>query len=115
MRAWMYVAGLLLAVSPITACADAPPGTEGDCSAKIGWNDDVYRSHNELNPDAPRGKRLGEGDVLDCDEQSVDTVEVFAVEGVDPSIAIITAGDWPGIYVVEGTPNSSWPDVLRAR
>lgn len=113
MRAWTYAAGLLLVMSPTSACSDVPSGTEGDCSAKIGWGGEVYRSHNELNPDAPRGEPLGTGDVLDCEGASIDTVEVFAVDGADSALAIIATGDWPGVYVLEGAPTSSWPEALK--
>ena len=75
----------------------------------------VYRPHNELNVAAPRGVRLGRGDVLDCDGSSVATVEVFAVDGMNSAMAIKVVGEWRGVHVDEGAPKSSWPDVLKAR
>lgn len=56
------------------------------------------KPHNGLNQAAPRGERLGSGDVLDCDESSVATVEVFALDGVDSALATRTAtGEWQGV------------------
>lgn len=111
----VQVAGLILVTPLVTGCNDSPSGSEGDCNARIGWAGAIYRGHNELDPEAPRGERLGSADVLDCDESSVATVQVFAVRGVDSSLAVIAAGDWAGVYVAEGAPPSSWPDVLKGR
>lgn len=105
--------GLLLIVPLVAGCADGQRADEGDCTARIGWEGVVYRSHSELDPAAPRGERLGSGDVLDCDGSSVATVRLFGVDGVDSSLAIRTTGEWPGVYAAEGTPRSSWPDVLE--
>jgi hypothetical protein len=106
---------LLLLASLVVACAGDGDGTEGDCNGRIGWDGTVYRPHDELNQVAPRGEMLGSGDVLDCDGSRLGTaVNVFAVDGVDSSVAITVAGsEWQGVYVAEGTPKSSWPDVLR--
>jgi len=112
-RSRVHFVGLLLVTPLIAGCADAPAGSEGDCNARIGWDGVVYRQHNELTPEAPRGERLGSGDVLDCDGSSVATVQVFAVDGVDSSVAITTTGEWPGVYVAEGASKSSWPDALK--
>lgn len=110
-------AALLLAVPLIVGCADGPEDTrgpnDGDCNARIGWDGAVYRSHNQLNQAAPRGARLGMGDVLDCYGTSVATVEVFAVDGVDSALAIKVIGEWRAVYVAEGTSKASWPEPLR--
>ena len=109
-------AALLLLLAPlIVACAGDGGGTEGDCNGRIGWSGAVYRPHNELNQAAPRGEMLGSGNVLDCDGSRLGTVvNVFAVDGVDTSVAIkVAESEWRGVYVAEGTPKSSWPDVLR--
>lgn len=106
----------LLVVAPLfVGCADDLAGSEGDCNARIEWDGVVYRPHNALNQAAPRGERLGSGEVLDCDRSGVATVVVFAVEGVDAAVAI-RIGDklWRGVYVAEKLPRSSWPQVLES-
>jgi hypothetical protein len=41
-------------------------------------------------------------------------VKVYAVHDVDTSIAVMTLdADWHAVYVAEGTPQSSWPQVLK--
>ena len=110
----------LVIVAPlIVGCASDPARTEGGCNARVAWDKVVFRPHNELNQAAPRGEPLGTGDVLDCDGKfnpSLGTVKVFAIDGVDPSLAIRTGNDeWQGVYVAEGVPQSSWPPVLRVR
>lgn len=115
----MRFAVLLLAALPIVGCADDPPydppSSDGDCNARIEWDGVAYRPHNELNQAAPRGDRLGTGDVLDCDGTSLETVSLFALDGVDASLAIgIGRGEWRGVYVAEGVPEKSWPEVLKS-
>ena len=113
----MRVAALLLAVPLIVGCADDPEDTrgpnDGHCNARIGWDGVTYRLHNQVNQAAPRGLRLGMGEVLDCDGSSVATVEVFAVEGVDSPLAIKVIGEWRAVYVAEGVSRASWPVPLR--
>ena len=98
---------LLLVAPLLVGCMDGPAGNEGDCNARVGWDGVVYRPHNELNQAAPSGEKLGSGDVLDCDESSVATVEVFTVDGVDVDLAIRVGNKaWRGVYVAEGVPQS---------
>ena len=110
---------LVVLVLPLIAGCNGAAGTGEGCNARIGYDDVVYRPHNALNQAAPRGEPLGSGDVLDCDRDknpNLGTVKVFAIKGVDPSVAVRTGnGEWRGVYVAEGTPQSSWPSVLKAR
>jgi hypothetical protein len=109
-----FVALLLFAPLIVGCAGDSLRSSDVDCGGRIGWEGVVYRPHNELNQAAPRGERLGSGDVLDCDGSKVATVDVFAVDGVDLTLAIKVRGEWRGVYVAEGAPKSSWPDVLKA-
>jgi uncharacterized protein DUF6281 len=91
---------------------------EGDCGARIRFEGQLFATHGDLNQGAPVGSMLGTGDIVDCggldDAPAVDTVPVYAVDGVDSEIAVATNdGEWRGIYVSEGTPPSSWPAPLR--
>lgn len=109
------LAALMLVVPLAAGCTGDGAGNEGDCSARIGWDGTVYRAHNELNPSAPSGDELGTADVLGCDKESVATVEVLAVSGVEAAVAItVDEGTWQGVYVAEGSSPSSWPEVLRS-
>ena len=116
-RYLLRLAALLLVVPLLAGCDDDSLGqtNDGDCAGRIGWDGVVYRPHSELNQAAPRGPRLGSGEVLDCDGSSVESVEVFAIAGVESSLAIKVVGEWRGVYVAEDGPKSSWPRVLKTR
>ena len=114
-RRWSrrWGAALLVAVGLGSACADR--GADGDCNARVGYADAVYAPHNEADDGAPVGRALGAADVLDCGREPVEAVEVHAVRGVDPAVAVLVrAGEWRGVYVAEGAAPSSWPSVLRS-
>ena len=111
---------LLVLVLPLIAGCNSDAAETGEgCNARIGFDEVVYRPHNALNQAAPRGEPLGSGAVLDCNGEanpSLGKVKVFAIKGVDPSLAVRTGdGEWRGVYVAEGTPESSWPPALQAR
>ena len=113
-----FVFAVLAALPLLGACVDVTSGNEGDCNARIRYEGVIYRPHNALVETPPRGEELGTGDVVDCAEGAsapkVDEVTVFAVEGVPRSIAVKTRqGEWEGIYVAEGVPQSAWPGSLR--
>lgn len=108
---------LLLSVQFATGCSANPQrATEGDCSARIRYDGTIYRPHNLLNQAAPIGKLVGNGDIIGCGGLSaatVATVRVYAVEGVDLDIAVMTDdADWHGVFVAEGVPRSTWPTPL---
>lgn len=43
-------------------------------------------------------------------------VEVYAIVDVNSSLAIeVISGDWHGIYMVEGLPESRWPHAIMKR
>jgi len=118
MPKWTVLEVALLAFLPfISACNTDRLAQDGDCSARIRYEGVVYRSHNELNPQAAPGRPLGTADVIDCGgdaARKVDEVDVSAVGGVAPSQAIIvTADQWRGIYVAEDVPRSEWPTRLE--
>ena len=90
---------------------------EGDCAGSIRFRGHNYRGHNLLNQQAPRGRLLGVGDVVGCGWRTaspVDRVKVYAVSGVDPSLAVKILGvDWQAVYVARGVGQSAWPQVLK--
>jgi hypothetical protein len=114
-RRRLHLAILLLVAPLIVGCTEDPASNDGDCNARISWDGIVYEPHSELRPVGQREQRLGSGDVLDCDGSSVGTVEVFAVDRVDSTLAISVTGEWRGTYVNEDAPKSSWPPVLKIR
>ena len=116
-RLFSATVGLLLVVSlagctgsesqPLPRPTAAPSG-EGDCSGSIRFRGHHYRAHNALNQQAPRGRLLGVGDVVGCGWRTatpVDRVKVYAVSGVDTSVAVMTptlTGErptWPQVRV----------------
>jgi hypothetical protein len=117
-RAGVVVSALLSASALVGCSEDGPDGSDGDCSARVRLSGKVFRPHNELNQEAPGGHVLGRGEIIDCgsatDAQGVDTVEVYAVSHVDDEIAVVvTDSQWSGVYVVEGLPQSDWPEQLK--
>ena len=93
-------------------------------AGRIRYEGTVYRLHNEVNSDAPRGEQLGSADVIDCGESAsapkADEAIIFSVEGVDASIAItVSAREWQGVYLAEdvadNVPPSEWPAPLRSK
>ena len=103
---------LVVGLGSGSACAERDEG--GDCHGRVGYADAVYAPHNEAHDGAPVGRALGTADVLDCDREPAEAVEVHAVRGVDPALAVVVRrGEWRGVYVAEGVGPSSWPPVLR--
>lgn len=125
-RLFPATAGLLLVVSlagctgpetqPLPRPTAAASG-EGDCAGSIRFRGHHYRPHNALNQQAPRGRLLGVGDFVGCGWRTatpVDRVKVYAVSGVDTSVAVmIPDADGRAVYVAEGVGQSSWPRVLK--
>lgn len=109
---------VVLAIPMAVGCDSVPRGTEGDCHARIVYDDVTYRPHGASNQ-AARGDLLGTGGVLDCEGDTVPeygTVKVFAIKGVDSSVAVKAGtGSLRGVYVAEGTPRSAWPSFLTGR
>lgn len=126
MPRWMATALAVVATLPLLhACGgDGSTDDEPDCSGRIRYEDTIYRLHNEVNPDAPRGEQLGSAEVIDCGDGSsaskVDEAVIFSVRGVASSIAVmVSAREWQGVYVAEDVaddvPPSEWPSPLQER
>jgi hypothetical protein len=110
--------GLLVVLPLLGGCASGVSGNDGDCNARIRYEETTYQPHNALNQTAPLGAELGAGDVIGCGDGAsatkVDEVTVYTVKGVPHFIAVKTrGGDWEGTYVAEGVPQTEWPAVLR--
>lgn len=87
-----------------------------DCGWRIAYDDVTYRSHNELVDPPPAAEPVGTGDALDCEREPDHRVEVEAVDGVDPRVAIVVAinpGEPPSLYVREGVGPDEWPAAIR--
>lgn len=107
--------GVVFLVVQTSACSSG--GISGECAGSIRYRGVVYRPHNALNQDVPRGRLLGSGEIIGCGGVSADrvaTVEVYAVKGVHKAVAVMTTDrQWHGIYVVNGLPRESWPTELK--
>jgi len=102
----------------LTGCGSEPPGPlDGDCNARIHFQDTMFRLHNRVNQSvAAEDSALGTGDVVGCDLEPVDHVEVHKIRGVDPDIAIAVVREhWRGAYVREGTGPNDWPTQFLVR
>lgn len=124
LRRTATVLAVVAASQLLLACGADSSADRGDCNARIRYEGTVYRPHNELNPDAPRGGKLGSAEVVDCGDATsapvVDEAVIFSVRGVATSVAVmVSAREWRGIYVAEnvadGVPPSDWPRPLRSK
>jgi hypothetical protein len=106
------VVAALVAGSALTGCEGA---NEGDCNARITFQDATYRTHNLTKSSTPTHRSsTGVGDVVGCDGEPVDRVEVYQIQGVDLDIAIaVVDSDWQGLYVLEGTTPEDWPLIRQ--
>jgi hypothetical protein len=90
--------------------------TRGDCTASIRFHDVVYIANMHVDQEAPKGRTIGPGAVVDCDHRTVvDRVFVYAVTGADNRQAIGVRGRWHGIYVAEHLPQTRWPSIIRRK
>jgi hypothetical protein len=106
---------LLALVLALAGCGGDERSLDGECSARIAWDDVVYRPHDQLEPRLRPSAALGAGRVVDCDGSTVgDPVTVRAVEGFDPGVVLaVVGGGYAGFYVAEELPVQHWPDGLR--
>jgi hypothetical protein len=87
--------GILATAALGTSCADA-----------IEWDGGLYISPGTVRGVPDRGASLGNGEIPDCTEEGGrcappgKAVEVFGLEGVDPSVAVATR---KGVYLAPGT------------
>lgn len=108
---------LVLAVLAVPGCA-SDVDNAGDCSARVRFEEHLYRPHSAMPDQAPLGSSVGRGEVVDCggaDAPAVDRVDVLRIKGVEPAVAVATRGRWPGLYIREdlATDQASWPEPLQ--
>jgi hypothetical protein len=103
---------LLSATGLLGGCAAEVQDAGGDCNIRVGFRGIVFRAHNAVNQEARPGRSLGDGDLLDCDGRTVGREEVFALRGVDPTVAVLVKAPGHGVYVAEGVPRTAWPAPL---
>lgn len=114
---WLGCGVLAASLVLLAGCGSEPAsGAHGDCSARIHFRDNIFRGHNLTKQSmAFEDAALGTGDVVGCDLDPVDQVEVHKIRGIDPLIAIaVVEKDARGVYVREGTKPSDWPTQLLA-
>jgi len=87
--------GLVLASLLVVAGSSADQGADGDCSARIAFKDNTFRSHNLVNSAAPIDRAvLGTGNVVGCDKEVIAQVAIHKVRGIDPTVAIAVTADF---------------------
>jgi hypothetical protein len=112
------LAALALVMVLLPACSSGTVSrSEGLCAALLDWNGVRYQGSSfRLPPEL--GERLGEGILPGCDDGggpvSEQKVQVFAVEGVDPAVAVATE-DADGVWLAPAysRPGVSYPPVLE--
>ena len=110
----LAIAATLVSVAGLmSGCAADAQGADGDCDIRVRFKGAVFRPHNALDQGAPRDRSLGNGDLLGCDGRTVGHEEVFALTGVDPTVAVLVEAAGHGIYVAEGVPRTAWPAQLK--
>ena len=82
------------------AADEGAAGDEGDCTARLLWND--VRYHSAGSPERPLalGERLGKGNVPRCNGEPGPALDVIQIRGVDPAVAVVIEG--------EGDPPYAW-------
>ena len=107
----------LLVAGFATACSSSAT-SEGDCAALLDWNGVRYEgSGYRLPPEL--GERLGEGVVPGCDDGGGAvghaSVQVYAVAGVDASVAVALA-ESDAVYLAPAYsgPGAEFPDALQS-
>ncbi|MGL5809461.1 MAG: hypothetical protein ACRCYQ_05920 [Nocardioides sp.] len=116
----------LLCAFFLVGCSD--DGTDlldtGGCVVRIEFDGTINRTHNGVDDAAPRGKRLGVGQPIDCNGSPVagyGKVGVFAVVGVDSDVAVAVEGDannpdLSAVYVEEAAAKGQLPkEVSNSR
>ena len=112
------LAGLaVLGCALLSACSGGRVEAEGSCAALLDWNGVRYQGSGfRLPPEL--GEHLGEGTYPGCDDGggpvSEQKVQVFAVEGVDPAVAVATEGA-DGVWLAPAYSGAgvSYPPVLE--
>jgi len=103
---------LLALLLPASGCSEGISGMEGDCLAQIEWNGETYDGVGET--DLTRGEELSRGVIPGCGDADAST-DVFAIQGVDPDVAVLTGADaWAGPgYLVLSTKHPLHYDSRR--
>lgn len=99
------------------SCGSTSTGNEGDCSGFVKFDETIYRLHNLTVAHVSKATLAGDGEVLGCDKEAIDTVDVYRINGVDTRIAIAVP-DSPTskkylVWVTDGSKPSQWPDRIR--
>lgn len=107
----------LLAAVAVAGCASGEARTDADCAALLDWNGVRYQGAGTRGP-AELGERLGEGSLPGCDDGGGpvedEAVEVFAVAGVAPEIAVAVPGH-DAVYLAPdyAGPGAEYPEALE--
>lgn len=106
----MVRGGLLIGVIALaaTGCGGGGRAVQGgpvepDCAAQLVWAGVSHQSSGELRQPLALGERLGRGRIPGCGDDPGSEVNVAAIRGVDPSVAVgVEGGEWPYAWLRPG-------------
>jgi hypothetical protein len=76
---------------------------EPDCVAQLLWHGVPHQSSGDLQQPLVLGERLGKGRIPGCGDDPGSEVNVAAIRGVDPSVAVgVEGGEWPYAWLRPG-------------
>jgi hypothetical protein len=83
--------------------ADRGEPVEPDCQAQLLWDGVSHQSSGDLRQPLVLGERLGKGRLPGCGDDPGVEVNVAAIRGVDPAVAVaVEGGDWPYAWLAPG-------------
>ncbi|MFB7930612.1 DUF6281 family protein [Streptomyces sp. NPDC056039] len=114
-------AGVIVVASAASAgCASSEDGeSQASCAFVVEYDKRLYSS--VANVDFEVGRKLGPAVLPPCDDtpnsgsapESPGSTVVYAIEGVDPAIAIAREGAPEGVLLVAGTGNDLPPEIKK--
>jgi hypothetical protein len=83
--------------------AEQGGSVDPDCVAQLHWAGVPHQSSGDLREPLVLGERLGKGRIPGCGDDPATEVNVAAISGVDPAVAVaVEGGDWPYAWLAPG-------------
>jgi hypothetical protein len=101
--------------SPAGADPSEHSAADGDCVARVLYEDETYFPRETRVRGATEQRPLGDAAIVGCHEEPTGLrVVVFPVPGITSSEAlVVTEGEYRSLYVREDLPGDDWSTALR--